>query len=178
MRAFGAVGAIGAAFLVVWLLPAEGRADGPGPAAAQPGCKCPPVKKRVVKRRVVRHHFAADFHPPPLPDPPPDWYNPGLPSPYDSAYDRAMMLHFRSPPVTGYREDAGYPATPPYRAVHYYRVPAGAGIAQYDGLIGEYVLLAQDDPAHHHAAAAGAMAHPPPPPPPPSPVGPHGGERG
>ena len=61
-----------------------------------------------------------------------------------------MMLHYRSPPVSGlYRPEPGYPATPPIYGVHPYRgqYAPGQPVFQYDGLIGEYVQLARNDPA-------------------------------
>jgi hypothetical protein len=83
-----------------------------------------------------------EFEPPQ----PPDYYNPMLPSAYDTAYDRAMTLHFRSPAVTNtYLAESGWPPTPPVRGLFPYRVRAWGGIYQYDGVIGQYVALAQSD---------------------------------
>ena len=162
MRAFCAIAAA-----VVWalLMPTASRADAPGPAAASaaaPDCKCPRVHRphRVVRRH-VRHHrhrraVAALPYPPPLLAP--AYYNTGIPSPYDTAYDRAMTLHFRTVFVSGmFDPEPGYPHTPPVRAVQPYRYRAGDTVYQYDGLIGEYVALAQYD---------GVRALPPPPLPP------------
>lgn len=177
MRTFGA---IAAAFLVACMAPAASRADAPGPAsgtAAAPGsaaegCKCPGAPRRAArphrpKRHHARHHRR--WHPPPpmavAPALPPAYYNPGIPSPYDTAYDRAMVLHFRSPIVSGlYNPEPGYPPTPPVAGIQHYRVQPGTHVLQYDGLIGEYVQLAADDPSHEFAlAAAGHPANPPPP---------------
>lgn len=172
------LGTVGAAFLIAFAIPAASRADGPAPAggaaasaaATAPDCKCPTVQKRraVRPRRHARHHRR--WHPPPIavapaPALPSVYYNPGIPSPYNTAYDRAMVLHFRSPIVSGlYDPEPGYPQTPPVAGVRPYRVPAGATVTQYDGLIGEYVQLAADDPSHEFAlAAAGHPANPPPP---------------
>jgi hypothetical protein len=103
----------------------------------------------------------------------PVYYNPLLPSPYDTAYDRAIVLHFRSPPVSGlYRPEPGYPSTPPVLGVHYYRVQPGPVVLQYDGMVGQYVQLAQHDPAQVHAVP------PPLPVPLPLPPPPVRGERG
>jgi len=79
---------------------------------------------------------------------PPDPYNPYLPGTLDTAYDRAMTLHFRSPAVTDtYRRDRGEAPTPPIRGLFPYRVRAWGAVYQYDGLIGQYVVLAQSDAA-------------------------------
>lgn len=89
---------------------------------------------------------------------PPDTYNPLLPSTLDTAYDRAMTLHFRSPAVSGsYLAEPGWPATPPVRGLFAYRLRAWGGIYQYDGLIGQYVALAQSDASR----VAGAVPIPP-----------------
>lgn len=164
-----ALSAIGAAVLIICAAPVTGRADGPAPAAASeraaPGCKCPGVQRRAAKpRRVVRYHRR--WQPPPVaiaaPSPPPTYYNPGIPSPYDTAYGRAMVLHFRSPPVSGlYRPELGFPPTPPVVGIQPYRFQSGSVVMQYDGLIGEYVELAAHDPVHEFAAAPAAVAGPP-----------------
>jgi len=155
--------AIGAALLMACAAPAASRADGPGPEAARaakPDCRCPDLRKRVA--RTHRPHARYRQLPYPAAAPGgfvPVYYNPALPSPYDSAYDRAMVLHFRSPPVSGfYRPEPGYPATPPVPGIHYYRVQAGP-VFQYDGVTGEYIQLARSDPA-----SLAAMAPPLPPP--------------
>ncbi len=149
MRPFSA---IVAAFLVSGVAaPAPARAD------AAPGCHCPGVPHHHVRR--LRHHYVRHWgYPPPpaMPPPAPVEYNPLLPGPYDSAYDRAMVLHFRSPPVTGiYIADPGYPPTPPVHGVIPYRTGGGASVMQYDGAIGDYVQLARYD-------AERAMPPPPP----------------
>jgi hypothetical protein len=163
------LGAIGAAVLMMCAVPVAGRADGPAPVTASeraaPGCKCPGVQRRAWKpRRVVRHHRRG---PPPLavaaPSLPPAYYNPGIPSPYDTAYNRAMVLHFRSPPVSGlYQPEPGYPPTPPVVGVQPYRVQTGSVVMQYDGLTGEYIQLAASDPSHEFAASAAPSAGAPP----------------
>ena len=160
--------AIGVALVMACAVPAAARADAPGPdaaRAAKPDCKCPELRKRVVRThryharyRKLLYPAVAVAHSPFVPV----YYNPALPSPYDSAYDRAMVLHFRSPPVSGfYRPEPGFPATPPVVGVHYYRVQPGP-VFQYDGVTGEYIQLARNDPAYL------AVTAPPPPPPPPS----------
>ncbi len=85
---------------------------------------------------------------------PPPPYNPLLPNPLDSAYDRGMTLHFRSKPVTGISiADPGYPPTPPIAGVVAYRIQAYGGVYQYDGLTGEYIALAQYDARRAFPAA-------------------------
>jgi hypothetical protein len=154
-----ALSAIGAAFVIACLTPAASRADapGPGPAAAAPaapGCKCPQVR-RARPHRHVRHYRRARPRYAVVPAPPPLlYYNTGIPSPYDTAYDRAMTLHFRTPFVTGHVDpEPGYPHTPPVFGVQPYRFVSGPAVYQYDGLIGEYVELAQYD-AHRALPAA------------------------
>ncbi len=161
MRSFGAIGA--ALLIACAMSSTPSRADGPAPTpavsrSAAPGCKCPQVKQRRVVRvhRHVRRHRHVAFLPPPAVIAP-VYYNTGIPSPYDSAYDRAMVLHFRSPPVSGlYQPEMGWPPTPPVRGIQPYRVQAGGPLLQYDGMIGEYVRLAHDDPAQ----AVMVVAHP------------------
>lgn len=165
MRPFSA---IAAALLLASMVPAASHAATPSAAAAvgqpaAPNCGCAPPH-RVWHRRVVRHvwRHRRPLHLVAAPPPPPP-YNPLLPSPLDSAYDRGMTLHFRAPPVSGIRlAEPGYPPTPPIAGVIPYRVPAYAGVYQYDGLTGSYVRLAQTD-----ALRSGLLIPPPPPPPPP-----------
>jgi hypothetical protein len=145
-----ALSAMIAAFLIVGAAPVAARADAPGPGAAGPGCHCPPVRHHHVWRRHRWRRYVRRL-PPPVEAPPliPVYYNPLLPSPYDTDYDRGMVLHFRSPPVTGIQIwEPGYPATPPIVGVIPYREAAPGTVMQYDGLIGEYVALAQQDAAH------------------------------
>jgi len=149
--------AIGAAFVMAWLVPAASRADAPGPATAAakaPGCKCPPVRAH----RVVRHRRAAKrmiaMSPPPVA---PVYYNTGIPSPWDSAYDRAMTLHFRSPFVSAIVDpEPGYPHTPPVRAVAWYRFASGPAVYQYDGITGQYIALSQYDAHRLYPVVAAA----------------------
>jgi hypothetical protein len=173
MRLFGTVIA---AFLLVGALPATGNAEGTGGAgaAAQPSmpvCHCPGVQHRHAARAHRYHrHYVRHWRSPPVPMPPPEVvvaYNPLLPSPYDTAYDRAMVLHFRSLPVSGlYFPEPGFAPTPPVRGIAPYRRRVDGSVQQYDGLTGEYVTLSQYD-------AARALPPPPPPPPPgPSPAKP------
>jgi hypothetical protein len=160
--------AIAAFIVIACAAPMTSRADGPPPAAAseaavaQPGCRCPGI--RHVRRVHHVRRYARHWRRPvllvrataPLPV-----YDPPIPSPWDTAYDRAMTLHFRSPEVSGtYVGEPGYPHTPPIHGVQSYRVRSGDAVLQYDGLIGEYIMLAQAD---------ARLAFPPPPPPAPVP---------
>lgn len=179
MRGFSA---IGAAVALAWLMPAAGHAAGQPDAAAsntrvgQPvavACDEPgPGYRPQRPHRVVRVHVRHRRHRRPvivMPYPPPvvvpAYYNTGIPSPYDTAYDRAMTLHFRSPFVTGLIDpEPGYPPTPAVFGVQPYRYRAGPAVYQYDGMIGEYVVLSQYD------AARALPPEPPPPPPAPAPI--------
>ena len=155
--------AIGAAFVMTCLIPPASRADAPGPAvsAAKPDCKCP----RARPHRVVRHHRRVSKRmiamlPPPVA---PVYYNTGLPDHWDSAYDRAMTLHFRSPFVTAIVDpEPGYPHTPPVRAAAWYRFASGPTVYQYDGITGQYIALSQYDAyrVYPHVVAAPAAVAP------------------
>ncbi len=155
--------AMTAAFLIACAVPTASHAEGATgagvvtqpPAAA---CDCP----ASPQRHAWRHHHHARHHaghwrhwaPPPVALAPPAPYNPLLPAVWDSAYDRAMVRHFRSPAVSGvYRFELGYPPTPPIRGVQAYRVQAGSAVLQYDGLTGQYIPLAQNDALRVLAAA-------------------------
>jgi hypothetical protein len=154
MRPFGAMTA---AFLLACAVPVPGHADGPPAAAgavaqpAAPGCNCPGVQARHASRpyrhaRVHARHWRHRWPAPIALSGPPVVYDPPIPSPWDTAYDRAMTLHFRSPEVSGtYSGEPGLPHTPPVRGVQHYRVEAGAAVLQYDGLTGRYIRLAQRD---------------------------------
>ena len=147
---------IGAAFVIACAAPATSHADGPPTAAsavaqpAAPGCNCPRVQHRHVWRphRHVRHyarHWRYQW-PTPIALGPRVIYDPPIPSPWDSAYDRAMVLHLRSPDVSGiYVAEPGFPPTPPVRGIQHYRVEAGGAVLQYDELTGQYIRLAQTD---------------------------------
>ena len=157
-----ALNAIAAACLIGWALPATSQAGepaaDPGTAAAaahlpplacdEPGPGYRPAVRphRQVIRRHVRHHRRWLPPPPVAMLPPPLDYNPVLPSPWDSAYDRAMTLHFKSPYVSGFHYyETGLPPTPPVAGIHPYRIQAGGVAFQYDGLTGQYVRLAPAD---------------------------------
>jgi len=85
-------------------------------------------------------HAVDEFVPPA----PANYYNPLLPSTLDTAYDRAMVLHFRSPYVTDTdRIDPGWPPTPPVRGLFPYQARAWGATYQYDGLVGQYIRLSQ-----------------------------------
>jgi hypothetical protein len=155
---------IGVAVLFACAVPATSRADGPPAAAAAvaqpaaPGCNCPRVQHRHAWRahRHVRHyarHWRRGW-PTPVALAPRVIYDPPIPSPWDSAYDRAMVLHLRSPEVSGtYVAEPGFPPTPPVRGIQHYRVQAGGAVLQYDELLGQYIQLAQTDAQRAFATA-------------------------
>jgi len=113
----------------------DSAGGGAAPRARIAICNCPAPVHRSSGRRYVREYpeWAA------VPNvAPPDPYNPYLPGTYDTAYDRAMTLHFRSPAVTDtYVSERGWPPTPPINGLFPYRVRAWGGVYQYDGLIGQ-----------------------------------------
>lgn len=156
MRLFSAITGV---FLIASALPVSGWADGmPAPATtaapAAPQCNCL-RPHRVVHHRVWRHARHWRRVAPPAPYLAAN-YNPLLPSALNTDYDRAMTLHLRSPAVSGFViAEPGYPPTPPVAGIAPYRVPAYAGVYQYDVIAGAYVRLAQGD-----AVRSGAL--PPP----------------
>ncbi len=164
MRPLSAIGAVLlAVLLIACALPAASRAaTAPAAAAAPmpaPGCQCPGLQHPHAWRRPhrkVRFHAryrrrwrrtrVAAIMPAPYRPAFAAYYNPLLPSPGDSAYNRAMVLHFRNPAVTGiYIDDPGYPATPPVVGIYPYRYQSGATVFQYDGITGQYIALSQYD---------------------------------
>ena len=149
------IGALGAAVVLVCAAGATASADGPPSGAYKAAhararvCNCPALSYRWTERR---HHYrqvqARQIRSwtAVAPIEPLDAYNPVLPSPYDTAYDRAMVLHFRSPAVTDtYIAEPGFPPTPPVAGAFPYRVRAWGAVYEYDGMIGQYVALAQSD---------------------------------
>ena len=177
MRPLGAIAAI---VLLAGLMPATSYADGPasGPEAAKPGCRCPGVRHvrhvRHIRHRVYHARLRRGI---PVPVVPVAIYDPPLPSPWDTAYDRGMTLHFESAAVSRtYTGEPGWPPLPAVRSVGPYRKQVGSVVVQYDGITGEYIRLAQVDavrafppvPPVAVPAAAPAPAAPPPPAPPPA----------
>jgi len=158
MRPFPAITVV--ACLIAVALPATARADGMPPK--EPGCHCPRPVRHVVRRmrRPIRRIAPALVAMTPAPA---VYYNPLLANPWDS--DRAMVLHYRSPPVAGiYYPDPGYTATPDVAGVQFYKLAANGAVYQFDGLVGQYVALAAAD-------AARALPPAPPAPPPPAAAG-------
>ncbi|HEX3863995.1 MAG TPA: hypothetical protein VHY35_20110 [Stellaceae bacterium] len=155
--------ALGTALLLVCLSPVASRAASSATAnlMSHPmvvACDAPVANPNARRHRRVRHvrHYVHRYHrwrrpmvaylPPPPPPPPVVVYNPWLPDPRNTGYDRAMTLHYQSAPVSGvYGLDAGLPPTPPVAGIHPYRMQAGAAVVQYDGLTGEYIPLSQYD---------------------------------
>lgn len=164
MRPFSAMTA---AFLLACAVPMPGHADGPPAASAlaqpaAPGCNCPRVQRHHAWRahRYV-HHYARNWRrgsPALIARGLPVSYDPPIPSPWDTAYDRAMTLHFRSPEVSGiYVAEPGFPPTPPVRGIQHYRVQAGGAVFQYDGMADGYVQLAQRDAQRAFPTVPGAV---------------------
>lgn len=107
-------------------------------------------------RRVSRHvrYVRRRLAPAPVAVVEASLYNPGLPGTLDPAYDRAMVLHYRSPEVSDIdRAEPGYSPTPPVHGLWPYRVHAWAGVYDYDAMVGQYVRLAAPDAARVAAAA-------------------------
>ncbi|HEX3953724.1 MAG TPA: hypothetical protein VHW90_09150 [Stellaceae bacterium] len=150
--------AVGAALLLACGFATASRAADPPDAATAPtpGCNCPAAAQHHVRpHRGSRMHARYRRRAPPrryvmMPPPylpTPMYYAPVIPTVYDSSYDRAMTLHYRSPEVTGiYDPDPGWPATPPPTPYQAYRgiTPDGT-VLQYDGLTGQYIPLSQWD---------------------------------
>jgi hypothetical protein len=155
---------ITAALLTACFAPALSYAD--GMPSARPGCHCLRPVRHVVRHARYRVRHARPMvavAPPPLPEQP---YNPLLPSTWDSDYDRAMVLHYRSPPVAGlYYQEPGFAATPDVAGIQPYRVPANGTVYQYDGMVGEYVQLSQWDAARALPPGPPPAAAAPPTPP-------------
>ena len=178
MRPLGAIAAI---VLLAGMMPATSYADGPGPGAApeaaKPGCRCPGVRhvRHYVRHRAYHARLRRGILV--VPTVPVAAYDPPLPSPWDTAYDRGMTLHFESAAVSRtYTGEPGWPPLPAIRSVGPYRKQVGGVVLQYDGMIGEYVQLAQADahmvllppPPAAPAPPPAAVPVPPPAPPPPA----------
>jgi hypothetical protein len=146
MRAFHA---IGAAFLMAWAIPTASQANGTtatrtvSPPAA-PGCHCPrPLRHAWRPRHHVRYwkHRAPVLValPPPFPV-----YNPPIPSPYDTAYDRVMRQYTLAREYDGeYLIEPPYVPNPPLPRLPHFRVAAGGAVFEYDLMAGGYVQIAQ-----------------------------------
>src|SRR5437763_6575287 len=148
---------IGAAALLAGAAAATSHADGSSTVATGglvvqtplTACDGPGPGYRSGLRRRHSHRFHAHYVrrlPRIAVVEPPDLFNSLLPGTLDTAYDRAMTIHFRSPPVTDtYRAEAGWPPTPPVVGLFPYRVRAWGAVYDYDGIVGQYVALAQPD---------------------------------
>lgn len=163
MRAFHA---IGAAFLMAWLMPAPSHADGTTGASTvssmpAPGCHCPRVQRHVWR---ARHHARYWRHRRPIPiamAPPWPAYNPPIPSPYDSAYDRVHTQYMHAREWGGeYLIEPPYVPRPPLPGLPRFVAAAGGAVFEYDIIADGYVQLAQRD-----ARRALPVAVPVPPPP-------------
>jgi hypothetical protein len=146
-RVMRAIYAIGAGFLVACAMPATSRADAPGGAAlaqsATAACHCP------RPHRHVRYHARYHRHRRPVAVAvAPYWgpYNPPIPHPYDSAYDRVMKQYTLSREVGGeYLIEPPYLPTPPIPGLPHFRVAANGAVFEYDIMADAYVPLARSD---------------------------------
>jgi hypothetical protein len=168
MRAFHAIGA--AALLIVCAMPLTSRAETPAgvsAVAALPAasCPCPRVHRQTWHpRRHMRsyawHHrywTPAPVALAPAPPPPPPWpaYNPPIPSPEDSAYDRVMTQYMLARERSGeYLVEPGYAPDPPLPGLPRFVVTAGGGVFEYDIMADGYVQLAPSDAQRALAFAA------------------------
>src|SRR4029077_1747695 len=110
-----------------------------------------------------RFHARRRVHPVPVAFAPLPPYDPPIPAVWDTAYDRAMTLHFRSPEVSGtWVDEPGFPHTPAVHGIQAYRVQVGGAVMQYDGLLGDYVPLAQADARRAFPPGAPVPVAPPP----------------
>jgi hypothetical protein len=160
MRMIGVVGAVLLAGIALPAAASDGEGPQPGRALTHPVASCDAPVANPNARRHVRHvvrqvrrvrRQTVVMLPPP---PPLSVYNPWLPSPYNSDYDRTMVQHFQAPPVSGiYGIESGLPPTPPVIPFRPYRVQANGAVLQYDGITGEYIPLAALD-AYRVVAAA------------------------
>jgi hypothetical protein len=157
MRAFHA---IGAAFLMAWMIPVAGHADGT-PAASTvssapgPGCHCP--RQAWRPHRHLRYHARYWRHGRPVPTAVALWpaYNPPLPSPYDSAYDRVHTQYMHAREWGGeYLIEPPYVPRPPLPGLPHFRVAASGAVYEYDIMADGYVQLAQRDAQRALASVA------------------------
>ena len=142
MRAFHA---IGAAILMAWAVPTSGHANGTTPAStaaqpAGPGCHCPRLQRHVRYHARLKHRrplpvIAVALWPA---------YNPPIPDPFDSAYDRVMTQYTLARELDGeYLYEPPYVPHPPLPGLPHFRVAAGGAVFEYDLMAGGYVQIAQ-----------------------------------
>jgi len=138
----------GVAVMMSWVGIAVAHADGVSPApgaTAAVNCPCPRPHRQVWHPVYHRRHYVRHWVPALPPPPVAVWYDAPIPSPWDPAYDRAMVLHYRSTPVSGvFLAEPGFPPTPPVHGVHY-RVAEGPRVLDYDGMADDWVPLSQWD---------------------------------
>jgi hypothetical protein len=149
MRVLHAIGA--AALLMACAIPATSHADGPttGASAPQPDCRCPGVQRHVWRpHRHVRGYAWHRRHWRPAPFAVALWpgYNPPIPSPYDSAYDRVHTQYMRAREWRGeYLIEPPYVPNPPLPGLPHFVAAAGGAVFEYDIIADGYVQLAQRD---------------------------------
>ncbi len=164
MRAFHA---IGAAFLMAWLMPAPSHADGTTGASTvsstpAPGCHCPRQVRRAGPHARLHARYWRHRRPVAIALLPP-WpaYNPPIPSPYDSAYDRVHTQYMRAREFGGeYLIEPPYIPNPPLPGLPHFVAADGGRVFEYDLIAGGYVQLAQRDVPR---ALPVAVPLPPPP---------------
>ena len=139
--------ALGIGLMMFGVGATAGHADvSPAPAAAATvNCPCPRPHRHVWRPAHHRRHYVRRWVPAVPPPPLAAWFDAPIPSPWDPAYDRAMVLAYRSPAVSGIAlAEPGYPPTPPVLGVHY-RVVEGGRVLDYDAMADAWIPLSQWD---------------------------------
>jgi len=118
-------------------------ADNFVPAEGTTGCPCP-VHRQPRSRVPIVH--SANAPPQAMVGTPGRDYNPVIPNPHDSAYDRLVSEHFRNRVPSGFHESADSKEIADSKSgIIPYRVVKAGRVLQYDGLLGRYVPLARGD---------------------------------
>jgi hypothetical protein len=136
---------------MAWVIPVAGHADGMPPAGTVasmpgPGCHCP--RQAWRPHRHLRYHARYWRHGRPVPLAVALWpaYNPPIPSPYDSAFDRVHTQYTRAREWGGeYLIEPPYVPNPPLPGLPHFVAAAGGAIYEYDIMADGYVQLAQRD---------------------------------
>ncbi|HTV88046.1 MAG TPA: hypothetical protein VME41_03430 [Stellaceae bacterium] len=147
MRLFPAIAAV---LSVACTIPLSAHADGMPPVARLAGHGRHVVHRRIVEtRRWVHYRLRRWRRPVPiaLAPPVPIYFGWQIPDTLNPGYDRAMVLLYRSPAVSGmYTDDPGFPTTPVVTGAPY-QYDVCCAVFQYDGMAGAYVQLSQADAA-------------------------------
>ncbi len=126
-----------AAALIITSLPAPSLADGmpAGTEVQRPHRQVHHWRHHRVKVPVMARRY---------------WntYPMTVPSPWNPGYDRAMVLNYRTPVVSGeYLAEGGLPPTPAVSgSPYFYR--SGAAVYEYDGMADAWIQLSQHDTRH------------------------------